>query len=83
MFASSAAASLAPTSTGTPTGTSSNTLASPVERDGSVIGISDTGEEQAFNDFAKRVWNYVNATAELVGDMDSEVCFAFMGLRGS
>ena len=67
MFASSASASIvAPGQTAPATSPST-------ERDGPVLGTSDSGEEQSFKDFAKMVWNYVNATGQLVHDMDAEV----------
>ncbi|KAH7409624.1 hypothetical protein BKA64DRAFT_705384 [Cadophora sp. MPI-SDFR-AT-0126] len=81
MFASSnTAASIAASSQPAPTGT--GTLASSnAERDSSAIGTSDSGEEQAFKDFAKMVWNYVNATGQLVHDMDSEDDLKLLRLR--
>ncbi|PVH80184.1 hypothetical protein DL98DRAFT_419141 [Cadophora sp. DSE1049] len=50
-------------------------------QDGSAIGTSESGEEQAFKDFAKMVWNYVNATGQLVHDMDSEDDLKLLRLR--
>ncbi|KAH6710660.1 hypothetical protein BKA61DRAFT_612122 [Leptodontidium sp. MPI-SDFR-AT-0119] len=89
MFASRAGGSLAVPGQPGPavTSTSTNTLASSssnpsnLERDGSGITTSDSGEEQAFNEFAKMVWNYVNATGQLVHDMDSEDELKLLRLR--
>ncbi|PBP28267.1 hypothetical protein BUE80_DR000806 [Diplocarpon rosae] len=38
-------------------------------------------EDQAFETFAKMVWNYVNATGQLVHDMDSEDEVKLLRLR--
>ncbi|KAH7308788.1 hypothetical protein BKA65DRAFT_174047 [Rhexocercosporidium sp. MPI-PUGE-AT-0058] len=82
MFASRAGGSLATPGQPTPAGTGTSTLpSSNLERDGSGIGTSDAGEEQAFSDFAKMVWNYVNATGVLVHDMDSEDELKLLRLR--
>jgi len=75
MFASSASASIvAPGQTAPATSPST-------ERDGPVLGTSDSGEEQSFKDFAKMVWNYVNATGQLVHDMDAEDDLKLLRLR--
>ncbi|KAL2069352.1 hypothetical protein VTL71DRAFT_15690 [Oculimacula yallundae] len=72
MFASKTVASL---------GAGTSTVTSPTEREGSGTGASDSTEEQAFSDFAKMVWNYVNATGQLVHDMDSEDELKLLRLR--
>ncbi|KAG4428656.1 hypothetical protein IFR05_015862 [Cadophora sp. M221] len=85
IFSSRAGASLAQpgpaaTSTNT-TNSNSSSGGGNLERDGSGIGNSDSGEEQAFSDFAKMVWNYVNVTGQLVHDMDSEDELKLLRLR--
>ncbi|CZT50878.1 uncharacterized protein RSE6_11946 [Rhynchosporium secalis] len=60
---------------------STNTVTSPAEREAPVVMTAEATEEQAFSDFAKMVWNHVNATGELVGNMDAEDELKLLRLR--